>query len=371
MARSLNDALAEHSISQTGECDKDVQFWKERYIKSLRSSSPATKRSYEAVFKPFIAYCKKHKKEISIENIGAAFINNYIVNYIENLAKKDLNKGHINQERYQEIIDANCGDLGLNSVNISIPYDYEKSVSHRLTVIKQLLKYITANNKEQIDFVRSFAMMASIRVQKRKTDYYDNEEMMMLIEFAQAWPEIYHNHVSNKGELAEFRAWRNSFLVLVYALTGMRSSEALALQFEDFEVLKLEQGAFYGIRIREGKGNKERQVVAPIEPLGRYLRKLQSYLGEEGYIAVQSPKTNKPISYTALYLTVKPMLEAAGIGKSGFHNFRRGYATQEIANGRSITKVALQLGHSSVGTTFDNYVKNNPYLLAQGDKTVS
>jgi integrase/recombinase XerD len=370
MGRSLNDALAEFSISEFGECGKDMGIWRDRYIDSLRSPSQATIRSYKNVLNPFVAYCKKYQDQMPIENIGAAFINNYIVEYIEALADKDLTKGTIDIKTFKNICDANKGDLGRNSINISIPYPYEKSVSHRLTVIKQLLRYITNNNIEQVDYVRTFNMMASVRVQKRKTDYYDNNEMMILIELAHAWPEIFQNYTSEKGELAPFRAWRNSFMVLLYALTGLRSTEALMLQFEDFEFLQLEQGEYYGIRIQSGKGNKERQVIAPVQPLRQHLEKLHSFLGESGYIAVQSPRTHKPISYTALYLGVKPLLEAAGINKSGFHNFRRGYATQEIAKGRSITKVALQLGHSSVSTTYDNYVKNNPFLLAQKDKDI-
>ena len=363
--RSLNDAVAEYSISETGRCGEDIRIWADRYISSLRSPSPATVRSYRSVFSIFIAYCTKHEGHITITDIGAAFINNFLLIYMENTALMDLQNKRISQEEYNKIVQSNSGDLGLNNVNISVPYQYEKSVSHRLTVIKQLLRFISANNKEQIDFVHRFDKMLSVHVQKRKTDYCSTKELERLKTVALQWPYTYTQYIKEKGTLAPFRAWRNSFLILLYTLTGMRTSEALDLRFEDFEEMEVDATSYYAIRIRAGKGNKERQVIAPMEFLKAHLEQLQSFLGSQGYIAPRSPKIiNKPMSYTALYLATKPLFQAAGIQKSGFHNIRRGYATEEIASGRSITKVALQLGHGSVNTTFDAYIKNNLHLLA-------
>jgi site-specific recombinase XerD len=364
--RSLNDAVAEFHISSTGRCSDDLQIWIDRYMDTVRTKSAHTLKAYHDALKPFVIYAKKYEDEVGIDKIGAAYINNYIIEYIESLAERDLEGGKISKSEYDKIIANNSGNLGRNSINITVPFQYEKTLSQRLTIAKQLLKFISQNNIEQVDFVRIFDMIASVKVQARMVDYLKTEEMLKLAEVARQWPLTYQAHVDKDLPLTEYRAWRNSLLILIYAHTGMRASEALALTFQDFSVFEDNGVEHYLIRIRAGKGDKERMAVAEKEPLQNHLETLKRMIGNSKYLAARIPGGTKPITYNALYEGVKSIFDAAGVDKSGFHNFRRGYATAEIIKGQNITKVARQLGHRSQVTT-NIYVQTTPELLARKD----
>lgn len=56
-------------------------------------------------------------------------------------------------------------------------------------------------------------------------------------------------------------------------------------------------------------------------------------------------------------------LKAIGVNKNGRHIIRWGYATKELADGKDLAIVAMELGHTSTNTTFSAYVKKNPELM--------
>jgi integrase/recombinase XerD len=66
---------------------------------------------------------------------------------------------------------------------------------------------------------------------------------------------------------------------------------------------------------------------------------------------------------STIYRFITMALSELSINKSGRHIIRRGIATNELANGKDIGVVALELGHESPNTTFKHYVKNNKELM--------
>lgn len=83
--------------------------------------------------------------------------------------------------------------------------------------------------------------------------------------------------------------------------------------------------------------------------------------------------TNKKMPDVDMWKFTTYTLKAIGINKSGRHIIRRGYATKELADGKDLAIVAMELGHTSTNTTFSAYVKNNPELMMkrkiEGTKT--
>lgn len=393
---SVQDSVADYNLSDHGSIVEDIEAWMQRYEDSLVRISSRTKKAYNEALGTFRDYCVQYDNIVPIESISATLINKYIIYYIGELAAKDLGlrtkkvpnkrahvrevptKRVISEEEYKEYISNNGKPYGRDHSNIYVPYRYEKTVLHRITILKQFLRFISANNKELHDFTHLFPKIADIVVQKRRTTYLDKTEMGRLVMVCEEWPEIYKKYVSGTNEqqrrqanhASEFVAWRNSFLVLLYATTGMRASEALEVTLQDFKAFDVrhdgEKVPYFSIRVLKGKGDKEREVTAPAEPIIRHLDYMREVLLDERTpLGAQSPASKKVISYANLYQYAKNIYRAARInGKSGFHMIRRGYATNELLKGKDIEQVALQLGHSSPKTTYESYVKSNPELLA-------
>ena len=123
---------------------------------------------------------------------------------------------------------------------------------------------------------------------------------------------------------------------LFACLTGLRISDILNLQWEDFSIAP-DQG--YCLRIRTQKTQTE--ATLPI-----------SY---EAYELCGTPGTGKvfkDLQRSMINYPLKNWLEKAGITKHiTFHCFRHTYATLQIASGTDIYTVSKMLTHKNVTTT--------------------
>ena len=123
---------------------------------------------------------------------------------------------------------------------------------------------------------------------------------------------------------------------LFACLTGLRISDILKLQWEDFSIAP-DQG--YCLRIRTQKTQTE--ATLPI--------------GYEAYELCGTPGTGKvfkDLQRSMINYPLKNWLEKAGITKHiTFHCFRHTYATLQIASGTDIYTVSKMLTHKNVTTT--------------------
>jgi len=132
-------------------------------------------------------------------------------------------------------------------------------------------------------------------------------------------------------------------LKLAYA-TGLRRGELLALQLKHID------SARNIIRVIKGKGNKSREVPAPlalIEELRQYYKRFRpkTYLFE-GY------KPGNPYSATSIEKIVKDAAQRAGIKKDMYpHVLRHSFATHMLEKGVNLKRLQIILGHSSMKTT--------------------
>ena len=123
---------------------------------------------------------------------------------------------------------------------------------------------------------------------------------------------------------------------LFACLTGLRISDILNLQWEDFTIAP-DQG--YCLRIRTQKTNTE--ATLPI-----------SY---EAYELCGTPRTGKvfkELKRSMINYPLKSLLKKAGITKPiTFHGFRHSYAVIQISLGTDIYTVSKMLTHKNVSTT--------------------
>lgn len=134
--------------------------------------------------------------------------------------------------------------------------------------------------------------------------------------------------------------------------TGMRTSEVVAMKCND--LIRLDNGG-YIIRVRHGKGNKERYVPVMDAEVARKLAEIQKErTGEIPLIDVT------PIQYRNWSYKCKKQ-----IGVHFYpHRCRHTVGTQLLQKGVAIDKVQEVLGHENISTT-RRYAKTAPEAILE------
>lgn len=143
---------------------------------------------------------------------------------------------------------------------------------------------------------------------------------------------------------------RDYALVVLLLNTGLRLSEAVALEISDLDISE-RKGS---LLVRAGKGNKQRGV-----PLNVDARKaLQSWLEvrperkDNDFIFISLTKESAaPLTSRSLERTVERYGAQAKLKKLTPHVLRHTFAKNLVNNGVSLEKVATLLGHKSLNTT--------------------
>jgi len=138
-------------------------------------------------------------------------------------------------------------------------------------------------------------------------------------------------------------------LLTTYA-TGMRLSEVQHLAVSDVDSARMV------IRVRQGKGNRDRDV--PLSP--RLLLVLRSHYQSvrprhylfPGHRRHAGKRIDAPLHPTTLQKAVKRARVRAGIRKpASFHTLRHSFATHLLESGTDLTTIQKILGHRSLATT--------------------
>ena len=178
-----------------------------------------------------------------------------------------------------------------------------------------------------------------------------------LLRAARARRELVEPVILTRGEVDRlFRAARTqpvyTYLRTVYSC-GLRMTEALQLRVGDID------RACGLLRIRQGKGAKDRRVFLPTATLrmleaywrthrnGEWLFRALGRSGKEGPTAVT------PMSTASVQGGMHRTVKRAGITKSRvtLHTLRHSYATHLLEAGIPLTVLQRQLGHRKIETT--------------------
>lgn len=132
-------------------------------------------------------------------------------------------------------------------------------------------------------------------------------------------------------------------LKTIYAC-GLRVSEGVSLSVNDID------GARHLIKVRGGKGRKDRYVPIP-ESLLEELRDYWRTYRPTSFLFYSIDK-NKRIRRATIQKTFKLVLKEVGIKKqASVHTLRHSYATHLLEGGVSIRTIQEILGHNSLETT--------------------
>lgn len=133
-----------------------------------------------------------------------------------------------------------------------------------------------------------------------------------------------------------------STLMLTGIYTGLRISELRNLKIQDIDFNN------YQLRVINGKGSKDREVVLPQE----VTRVLIPYLNgrKKGFVFCKKDET--PYTIRALQVMIKRVFDRLGLNKTlSAHSLRHTYATLLLRRGVSLERIQLLMGHSSRITT--------------------
>ena len=166
-----------------------------------------------------------------------------------------------------------------------------------------------------------------------------------------------------------FRSLMYNTLIGLLATTGLRISEALALEFKDVHK--------DGLMIRETKFRKDRLIPlhdSTSEALNNYIVKRQQLCTQDNHLFV-SLNLN-PLCRQSVYSTFHQLLDETGIKKRSNQarprliDFRHTFATRVLINcscsrdrvGQNILALKTYLGHVHVGSTYW-YLESTPHLM--------
>ena len=140
------------------------------------------------------------------------------------------------------------------------------------------------------------------------------------------------------------------YAILELALqTGLRRSEICSLTLDDIEFST--RTTVGHVRVREGKGGKERAVT--LNHVAE--RAIKEYLTvrpeDTGYKEIFLNNRLKPCSPMVISAVFKKYMEKASIHGASFHSLRHTFATHSLKKDTNIIVVQEVLGHKSLTTT--------------------
>ncbi len=131
--------------------------------------------------------------------------------------------------------------------------------------------------------------------------------------------------------------------------TGLRRAEVCSLTTDDVQFsTRTTQG---NVRVRKGKGGKERKVVmndAAAEALKGYLAVRPQGVPHQELFLNNRLKPCTPVIISRIF---KRYMEKADIRGASFHSLRHTFATHSLHKGTDLIVVQHALGHESITTT--------------------
>jgi len=137
---------------------------------------------------------------------------------------------------------------------------------------------------------------------------------------------------------------RNRTLLAILYGCGLRVAEVIQLQVSDID------SARNVLRVRHGKGRKERQTLLP----AKLLELLRCYWRSQRPSAWLFPGADsaRPISAKTVFLACRKAAQRAGISKPIHpHSLRHAFATHLLESGVNLRTIQILLGHANLETT--------------------
>jgi integrase/recombinase XerD len=234
-----------------------------------------------------------------------------------------------------------------------IEYAEEHSKNHNfskktkqlyLSVLKSFFVYISDNNDELYTFENEFKISLKSTKKITKVKYLTDEEVTNIME-----------------HLEDLKLNRGSYYDYIYALGiklmlygGLRISEVLNLKLNDFTISDLRDDKgykdIYEIHLQDTKSGEEQTALIKIEDIKEELDYFKSLLIINDSIFKSKAKKSL-IHRSNFYVSVKTIMQKAGIVKKGLHIYRHTCAMQLYRKSKDILVTKEKLRHSDIKTT--------------------
>lgn len=228
----------------------------------------------------------------------------------------------------------------------------------------------------QMEMIDSNPMRKTILPRKKEVEkfpnFYSKEEL-------ETFFNCLDHHISESGRtstklLAFFR---------LLAFTGMRKSEALALQWTDIDIFKnqltigktLALDEFGEIIVQEPKTKSSQRTIKldkeTVRILDQWRTNQKKWYLERGFNTLNQEQflfTNK---FNSLYYPQAPndwlynILEKYNLPKITLHGFRHTHASLLFESGANFAEVKERLGHKDIKTTMNIYTHVTPEKIQE------
>ena len=136
---------------------------------------------------------------------------------------------------------------------------------------------------------------------------------------------------------------RHRTILMTLYSTGMRRSELCRLRPEDIDKERMV------IRIRQGKGGKDREVPLSAKLLDQLRTYYRSVKPRNGWMfpSQQARRSDQPITHKVVWHACRLATRRAGIIKPVHpHTLRHSFATHLLENGAELPAIQILLGHA-------------------------
>lgn len=246
----------------------------------------------------------------------------------------------------------------------------------RLKEIQQFIAALPRDWKTSEDLQRDFSRrVADLPDQLRRVvvAFYIQNQTVARIAADQSEPSgTIKSRLHRAREILKFMPSRSDFhgdyaFFLTAVLTGMRLGELLGLEWSDIDwqtkKIRVRRALWRG-KVK-GKWQwliqkpKSRAAIRDIDVSDELLRELRKYrlaCSKSPHDLVFCTGEGEPLeSRTLMRWHFFPALDRAKLRRIRFHDLRHTYASLLIAQKESPKYIQIQLGHSSIKTTFDTY----------------
>lgn len=197
-----------------------------------------------------------------------------------------------------------------------------KSISRKLTSVKEYYKYLTVITNGKIN--NPTVLVKSPKQAVKLPVYLEEAEIENMMEITKDNP-------------------RKHLIISLLYYTGLRVSELCHLKAKDVSVSSLNV---------LGKGNKQRVLPTPTK-LKDALCSLKNELNDDDYLFRSHISSKKPITRDGVYKLIQEVGGKCGIAKEKLHPhaIRHTTATNMLNKGVDIRVIQEVLGHSNLSTT--------------------
>jgi integrase/recombinase XerD len=298
---------------QLGTIDQDIKRWLKSYMRHLKYKdvSKNTLDVYTRILHQLLKFIEQQELAKMLQDMDKEFFLDFI-----DFSEERSKKGHFSKKTKQLYV----------------------------SVLKSFFVYISDNNDESYTFENGFKIAPKGVLKGKKIKYLTDEEVYTITDY-----------------LDDMRLNRGTYYDFIYALDikfmlfgGLRISEVLSLKLSDITVSDLTDAHgnrdIYEIHLGDTKSGEEQTALIKIEDIQEELDYFRALQEEKSYIFM-STKKNTLIHRSNFYISVKTIMEKAGVNKKGLHIYRHTCAMQLYRKSKDILVTKEKLRHSDIKTT--------------------